>query len=134
MKYKLACLISSWVITTGEAFVMPPNDRQMWRSSIGSNTQRSLLLLLLPPSQNFDNQDQDIYPDNLSQQDLLDDDDISQHAVMADQTSQQSSTAGYRSIESWHHANRNPIHVLDRLKREQAHWRSKFEDLGGDGI
>lgn len=68
---------------------------------------------------------------------IEDDDDISQHFVMYDEantTSSNTTTAGYRPIEAWHKENRNPTHVLDHLKREQAHWKGKFEDLGGDGI
>ena len=64
-----------------------------------------------------------------------DDDDISQHSVMAEEnTVNMTTTSGYRPIEAWHEENRSPTHVLDSLKREQAHWKGKFEDLGGDGI
>lgn len=76
---------------------------------------------------------------------VIDDDDISQHAIMADAMTQDkniqntttatpTSSGGYRPIEDWHHSNRNPSHVIDSLKRDQAHWKGKFEDLGGDGI
>ena len=74
---------------------------------------------------------------------LEDDDDISQHMLMvANATTTTTMTnhnneegaKGYRPIEAWHQENRNPTHVLDHLKREQAHWKGKFEDLGGDGI
>ena len=76
-----------------------------------------------------------------------DDDDISQHTVSVDDngnnnkansttttTTTTTTATGYRPIESWHRENRNPNHVLDQLKREQAHWKGRFEDLGGDGI
>ena len=72
-----------------------------------------------------------------------DDDDISQHNIMIDDdnhdnkanaTKTTTTAKGYRPIESWHQENLNPSHVLDHLKREQAHWKGKFEDLGGDGI
>ena len=66
---------------------------------------------------------------------MEDDDDISQHTIMVDNTNTTTATTkGYRPIESWHKENRNPTHVLDHLKREQAHWKGKFEDLSGDGI
>ena len=78
----------------------------------------------------------------LDKDDVIDDDDISQHAIMADairdnnnqNMTMAAASPGYRPIEDWHNTNRNPTHVLDSLKREQAHWRGKFEDLGGDGI
>ena len=71
-----------------------------------------------------------------------DDDDISQHVIMVNDQNMTTTTTkttttgggGYRPIEAWHQDNRSPTHVLDSLKREQAHWKSKFEDLGGDGI
>ena len=81
--------------------------------------------------------------------DDIDDDDISQHSIMVedginftDTTTMSTNAAstnstggvGYRRIEDWNHSNRNPTHVLDSLKRDQAHWKGKFEDLGGDGI
>uniref|UniRef100_A0A7S3L6F2 Uncharacterized protein n=1 Tax=Amphora coffeiformis TaxID=265554 RepID=A0A7S3L6F2_9STRA len=78
--------------------------------------------------------------DSSSSSENEDDDDISQHTIMIDDDDNTNATTtltmakGYRPIESWHQENRNPTHVLDHLKREQAHWKGKFEDLGGDGI
>ena len=93
-----------------------------------------------------------------------DDDDISQHEVMVphstvvtDTANSNNSTAtssstnstttiattaaaaaaankGYRRIEEWHNDNHDPQHVLKSLQQEQAKWKRKFEDLGGDGI
>ena len=86
-----------------------------------------------------------------------DDDDISQHEVMVPHdhgvgtnaminnstttmTSSSSNTTttttatGYRRIEDWHNDNHDPQHVLKQLQQEQAKWKRKFEDLGGDGI
>jgi hypothetical protein len=73
--------------------------------------------------------------------DSADDDEISQHEYMdenANKTSEttNSKTTGYRRIEDWHEdqVTKNPQHVLTRLQQEQALWKNKFEDVGGDGI
>jgi hypothetical protein len=68
-------------------------------------------------------------------------DDISQHEYVdenANKTSEttNSKTTGYRRIEDWHEdqVTKNPQHVLIRLQQEQALWKNRFEDVGGDGI
>ena len=71
-----------------------------------------------------------------------DDDEISQSMFMANAKDGKNMTQAttcdakqrYRPIEDWHQENQSPTHVLDSLKREQAHWKGKFQDLGGDGI
>lgn len=60
-----------------------------------------------------------------------DDDDISQHEVMAPENNV---TRGYQRAEDWHEENHNPTHVIDNLKREKLRWKQKFEGLGGNGI
>jgi len=63
----------------------------------------------------------------------VDDDDISQHVLFGANNNNNNAT-GYRAIEEWHKETSNPKQVLEQLKREQARWKAKFEDLGGDGI
>lgn len=70
--------------------------------------------------------------------DSTDDDDVSQHEFMEENANRTTAkqTTGYRRIEDWHEdeVTRNPQTLLARLQQDQAQWKKRFEDLGGDGI
>lgn len=98
---------------------------------------------------------------NLQHHDPVDDDDVSQHEFMMNDTENDQGSAasgkrgggrnnvedrnentkrktGYRPIEDWHDEyrskNADEFKAITHLRREKARWGKTFESLGGDGI